>query len=79
MRQLQRRNKVSFRAAVIAFALTVETGKRERALREARHLALQHHLFASSRSDAALTLRPRAMRAILSIETLRSDRSTPLR
>jgi hypothetical protein len=33
----------------------------------------------SSSSIHALTLSPRAMRAMLSIETFRSDRSTPLR
>jgi hypothetical protein len=38
-----------------------------------------NHLTLSSSSVQGLTFRPRAIRAILSIETLRSDRSTPLR
>jgi hypothetical protein len=38
-----------------------------------------NYLTLSSSSIQALTFSPRAMRAMLSIETLRSDRSTPLR
>jgi hypothetical protein len=38
-----------------------------------------NYLTLSSSSVQALTLSPRAMRAMLSIETFRSDRSTPLR
>jgi hypothetical protein len=38
-----------------------------------------YSLTLSSKRTWALTLSPRAIRAMLSIETLRSDRSTPLR
>jgi hypothetical protein len=38
----------------------------------------ENYLLSSNKTDA-FTFSPRAMRAILSIETLRSDRSTPLR
>jgi hypothetical protein len=38
-----------------------------------------NYLTLSSSSVQGLTFRPRAIRAILSIETLRSERSTPLR